>query len=285
MPLKIHHLNCGTMCPHGRRLINGTGGLFEPAEMCCHCLLIESADGLVLVDTGLGTGDIRNPKQLGPGFAALTRPRLLEEETALHQVQALGFKPGDVRHIVVTHLDLDHAGGLPDFPEAQVHIFAPEHHAAMDRASFAEKGRYRPAHFAHRPKWVIHETQGEQWFGFDSIRALPGSRDEILLVPLIGHTRGHCGVAVNTAGAGGGTGGAGWLMHCGDAYFYRDEVNPQHPYCTPGLRLFQNLVQIDGRQRRANQARLLELARSHAADVTLFCAHDPVELARHAQAA
>jgi glyoxylase-like metal-dependent hydrolase (beta-lactamase superfamily II) len=153
-----------------------------------------------------------------------------------------------------------------------VHIFAPEHHAAMDRPSLGEKARYRPAHFAHRPQWVIHETQGERWFGFDSIRTVPGSRDEILLVPLVGHTRGHCGVAVNT--------GAGWLIHCGDAYFYRDEVNPQHPYCTPGLRLFQNLVQIDGAQRRANQARLLQLAREHGSEVDLFCAHDPVELSR-----
>lgn len=278
MSLKIHHLNCGTMCPHGKRLINGHGGLLEAAEMCCHCLLIESADGLVLVDTGLGTGDIRNPAQLGPGFAAVTRPRLLLEETALHQVQALGFKPADLRHIVVTHLDLDHAGGLSDFPEAQVHVFKPEHHAAMERATLAEKGRYRPAQFAHRPKWVLHEIQGEQWNGFDSIRALPGSRDEILLVPLTGHTRGHCGVAVNVAGAG----GNGWMMHCGDAYFYRDEVNPQHPYCTPGLRLFQNIVQIDGAQRRANQARLRELVAARGKDVDLFCAHDPVELARYA---
>ena len=278
MSLKIHHLNCGTMCPHGKRLINGHGGLFESGEMCCHCLLIESADGLVLVDTGLGSGDVRNPAHLGAAFTAIVRPRLVMEETALHQVQALGFKPADVRHIVVTHLDLDHAGGLPDFPEAQVHVFKPEHHAAMARPSLGEKGRYRPAHFAHRPKWVMHETQGEKWNGFDSIRTLPGSRDEILLVPLIGHTRGHCGVAVNT----GGTGGNGWLMHCGDSYFYRDEVNPQHPYCTPGLRLFQNLVQIDGKQRRANQARLRELVAAKGKEVELFCAHDPVELARYA---
>jgi glyoxylase-like metal-dependent hydrolase (beta-lactamase superfamily II) len=116
-------------------------------------------------------------------------------------------------------------------------------------------------------------VQGERWFGFDSIRTLAGSGDEILLVPLVGHTRGHCGVAVNT--------GAGWLMHCGDAYFYRDEVNPQHHYCTPGLRLFQNLVQIDAQQRRANQARLLDLARGHAAEVELLCAHDPEELRRY----
>ena len=33
-----------------------------------------------------------------------------------------GFRREDVRHILVTHLDFDHAGGLPDFPDAVVHV-------------------------------------------------------------------------------------------------------------------------------------------------------------------
>jgi glyoxylase-like metal-dependent hydrolase (beta-lactamase superfamily II) len=53
-------------------------------------------------------------------------------ETAYMQIKELGFNPQDVRHILVTHLDLDHAGGLSDFPEAKVHIFAPEFEAAMN---------------------------------------------------------------------------------------------------------------------------------------------------------
>ncbi|MBL6749982.1 MAG: MBL fold metallo-hydrolase [Nevskia sp.] len=274
---KIHHLNCGTMCPLGRRLIHGEGGWLQPAEMCCHCLLIESADGLVLVDTGLGTADVAHPARLGGLFVGVTRPRLRIEETALHQVQALGFAAGDVRHVVLTHLDLDHAGGLADFPAAAVHVLAAEQQAALARPSAGERARYRPAQFAHGPRWALHQAEGERWFGFDAVQALPGSTDQILLVPLAGHTRGHCGVAVNT--------GAGWLLHCGDAYFFRGEVDPQRPYCTPGLRLFQGLVQVDGRQRHANQARLLELARAHGGEVALFCAHDPAELARLRQGA
>ena len=27
--MRIHHLNTGTMCPIGRRLVNGTGGIFS----------------------------------------------------------------------------------------------------------------------------------------------------------------------------------------------------------------------------------------------------------------
>lgn len=281
MALKIHHLNCGSLCPHGRRLINGDGGWLDTAQLCCHCLLIESRDGLVLVDTGLGTADVQAPtRRLGAGFIALARPRLRMEETALYQLRALGYSPRDLRHIVVTHLDLDHAGGLADFPEAQVHVFAAEHRAATERATRYERIRYRPVQFHHGVQWAVHGEDGEHWFGFRGLRALPGSGDDVLLVPLPGHTRGHCGVAVNT--------GRGWLLHAGDAYFFRDEMNWRQPSCTPALRLHQQLVQFDGEQRLANQERLRSLLRAHERRVRVVCAHDAVELERcreHAAAA
>jgi hypothetical protein len=44
--MRIHHLNTGTMCPIGRRFVNGTGGIFQRARMVCHCLLVETNDGL-----------------------------------------------------------------------------------------------------------------------------------------------------------------------------------------------------------------------------------------------
>ena len=75
MSLNVHHLNCGTMCPACARLINGKGGWLDPAQLVCHVLLIETPkDGLVLVDTGIGTHDIETPSRLGQPFLALTRP-------------------------------------------------------------------------------------------------------------------------------------------------------------------------------------------------------------------
>src|SRR5205823_4654081 len=58
---RVHHLNCGTMCPRGRRLVNGDGSFIADGRVVCHVLLIEAPDGLVLVDTGFGTADITNP--------------------------------------------------------------------------------------------------------------------------------------------------------------------------------------------------------------------------------
>src|SRR5579884_2414908 len=102
--VRIHHLNCGTMCPRGQRLLSGRGSLLGSAKLVCHVLLIEGPDGLTLVDTGFGTGDIRNRDKMDGAFKALTRPHLAPTETAIEQVKARGFQPEDVKHIVLTHL-------------------------------------------------------------------------------------------------------------------------------------------------------------------------------------
>ena len=263
---RIHHLNCGTMCPLGRRLVNGEGSLLRRGQIVCHVLLIEGADGLTLLDTGLGTEDVRNPGRLGLQFRGIAMPKLEEHETAAARVRALGFDPRDVRRIVVTHLDVDHAGGLGDFPEAEVHVFAREHEAAM-------KGhrRYLAAQWAHNPHWVTYDTDGDEWLGFESVRVLPDLDTEVLMIPLPGHSRGHTGIALRMDG--------GWLLHCGDAYFHRREAETP-PHCPPGLQAFQLIMQDDGKLRRQNQERLRELARNHPDDVTLICSHDPVDLER-----
>src|SRR4051794_30627432 len=102
MAFKIHHLNCGTLCPPGGRLVNRS-----PAKLVCHCLLIETDQGLLLVDTGFGLKEVTYPGRfIRPGLSQLIRPKLDESETAIRQVEKLGFSRKDVRHIIVTHLDV-----------------------------------------------------------------------------------------------------------------------------------------------------------------------------------
>jgi glyoxylase-like metal-dependent hydrolase (beta-lactamase superfamily II) len=237
--------------------------------MVCNCLLIEAGNELVLVETGFGSDDVANPKRLGQPFRALVRPRCDPAETAIEKIKALGHSPADVRHIVVTHLDLDHAGGLPDFSDAEVHVFADELASIERPLPLRERGRQVRDQFAHGPKWVSHSVDGDDWFGFESVRILPGIDAEVALVPLAGHSTGHSGVAVNR--------GDGWLLHCGDAYFHHGEIGSPHS-CPAGLRLFQSIVGHDNTARRENQERLRELAAEHADEVALMCAHDPAYL-------
>jgi glyoxylase-like metal-dependent hydrolase (beta-lactamase superfamily II) len=256
------------MCPRGARLLSGQGGLLAAARLACHCLLIEGAEGLVLVDTGFGIDDTRQRRRLGQPFNALVRPRLEEEETATTQLGRLGFAPGDVRHIVTTHLDLDHAGGLADFPDAEVHLLGRELNAAL-HPSWRERLRYVAVQWAHGPRWVEHESGGEEWLGFESVRILPGSDAEILLIPLIGHTRGHTGVAIKRP--------EGWLLHCGDAFFYHGEIETPSR-CPAGMAFYSGLMAANDPARRQNRDRLRELAARQAGEVELICSHDPIYL-------
>lgn len=270
--MRIHHLNTGTMCPIGRRLVNGTGSIFQRARMVCHCLLIETDDGLALVDTGIGLGDIADAARLGPRWVRQTRPRLDPAETALHQVRALGYAPDDVRHVLLTHLDRDHAGGLPDFPKARVHVHRREYDMAVAQRVAAPAGRYIAAQWHHGPDWMFYGDGGEDWFGFKGVRALGDREPDLLMIPLPGHTPGHCGIAVR--------GKDRWLLHAGDGYFFHGQIQDPPVRAPLMLGFFQRKADIDRAARLANQERLRQLNASHRAEVTIINSHDPEDYER-----
>ena len=271
--MRSWHLNCGTMRPLGGRLINGEGGITEAARLVCHCLVVETErDGLVLIDTGFGEHDLGKRGRLHTLSLKLLGAKLGEDEPAVRQLARLGHEPSDVRHIVLTHLDLDHAGGLADFPLAEVHVYADELEAALKPKTLLDRRRYQKVTWAHQPRWNQHRVEGERWKGFECVRQIQGLPPEILLVPLAGHTRGHCAIGVETP--------EGFLLHAGDAYFHAGQVQPSHPFCPPGLEMFQKLVADDDVTRRHNLERLRDLVRDHGDEVRVFSAHDPDELDR-----
>ncbi|GAB3136269.1 MBL fold metallo-hydrolase [Microbispora hainanensis] len=266
--MKIHHLNCGSM----RKLEPIDDGL-PSAHAVAHCLLVETdRDGLVLVEAGLGLGNVRDPAgSLAADWTEMVEPVLDPAETAVRQVERLGYAPADVRHILLTHLDVDHSGGLPDFPDARVHVLEEELTAALAEAP---SRRYRPAHWAHGPRWETYGTgAGEEWFGFGGVRRPHGLPADFLLVPLGGHTAGHAAVAVRDGGR--------WLLHAGDAYFYHGELRADEPQPHPLLDLVQTGSQVDAELRLRNRDRLRGLVRDHADEVEVFSAHDPWELRRY----
>jgi glyoxylase-like metal-dependent hydrolase (beta-lactamase superfamily II) len=242
-----------------------------PRDWVAHCLLVETADRIVLVDTGFGTDDVREGRRrIGRVAPTLIGFDLREEDTALAQLPGLGVDPASVTDVVLTHLDLDHAGGLADFPDARVHVHATELDAAR-HPRLDERMRYVPAQWAHGPRWVEHREGGETWCGFESVTVID---DDLVLVPLHGHSRGHSGVAVRRPGVGDGEGDR-WLLHAGDAYFFTgDKESPRR--CPPALEVFQRALAAEDRKRADNLARLQSLHAEHP-EVTVFCAHDQQE--------
>lgn len=266
--MRVHHLNCGTMCPlAGGAIGSGTG--LRRGAMICHCLALETErDGVILIDTGWSTRECAEPSLLPGAFRRLTGPTLRVDECAVRQLAARGFAATDVRHVVVTHLDLDHAGGLSDFPHATVHVHQRELDAARARATANERRRYLPHQWEHQPIFAPVAETGDTWRGLPAVRRLPGLTADVGLVPLHGHTRGHSAVVVET--------GAAAILHAGDAYFHHDELGTERkaPF---GLRAFQRFMAVDNRARLGSQDALRQLHRDHP-DVAIFSAHDPAEL-------
>ena len=265
MIYQVHHLHCGRMCPLFAPLFGQKGA---KAEIVCHCLLIETDQGLVLVDTGLGVQDYLHPQlRLGRLIPKLSRIQHDLALTALAQIQKLGFKSSDVKHILLSHLDFDHAGGIADFPNAMVHVLSTEFNASFN-LSTKHKMRYRPQQFQNHRYWNFIDPQvGEAWFNLSRIRSFQLFQDEILMIALPGHSTGHCGIAIRQA--------TGWLLYCGDAYYSHLSLDPNNKLSI--LNRTEQFLAENNTLRLESLNKLQDLSQMHS-EIEIICAHDPIEL-------
>ncbi len=275
--LKIHHLNSATLRLRFARVFDGSRRFFDDRLSCVtHCLVVETSNaGLVLVDAGFSSREMNHPERISPIFQFTFRPLWKNEETALAYVRALGLEPRDVRYIILTHLDFDHAAGIADFPWATVHVYAPELQAARSGKSWRDRIRYDRKVLATHEHWESHSEESEKsFYGLRNIPLGGSLGEEFALIPLPGHSAGHCGVAV--------CGQNGWLVHAGDAYMAHDELEPA-PHGPAHTGIFQPVMQEDGRARKDSLNLLSNTYFTYPKEVRVFCAHDRVEFEALAQ--
>ena len=150
-----------------------------------------------------------------------------------------------------------------------VHLLDTELQAALHPRGLMERYAYRPEHWAHNPRWQPHTLGDETWFGLPATAPIRVGEAAFRLVPLPGHTRGHCAVALRTS--------AGWLLHCGDAYGYHRQVDPRQPYRHPNGPLLETLVTRGFNMPRRHWLTLRHLQQDHPGLIHPFCSHDTHE--------
>lgn len=224
--------------------------------------MVRRDSGIVLVDTGIGLHDIADPaSRIGREAIDAAGFQFIPAVTAANQLSALGISIADVTDIVMTHCDPDHAGGLSDFPHAKIHLSIEE-----QRNLESGNQRYSQSQFSHDPHFVTYQDDDCETLGLPSRRVQTASNADIRLIPLFGHTNGHCGVAVRV--------NDNWSLHVGDAYYLRDELTTEnHP-----IDELATLRSDNNDSRLESLNRLRKLTQRTDVNLTYFGYHDVNEL-------
>ncbi|WP_437736327.1 N-acyl homoserine lactonase family protein [Sorangium sp. So ce1335] len=240
--LRLHVLLCGFEILEKTVSTRDRGGRFILAEPVS-AYLIETARGYVLVDTGLNSALVHDPALREEHYTkqGIRPPVILPEHELAHQLAQIGVRPQDVRHVILTHMHLDHAGNLAMFQDARVSVQRAEHAHAFSPD--------------HGPAWFErdYDLPGLRWDLVDGDwEALPGV--EVVLTR--GHTPGHQSVVVTLKETGSVVivGDAGDLVEN-----FADEVLPGES--------------VDDEAALASIRRLKRIARERGA--RLLLGHDP----------
>ncbi|KAK9900534.1 Metallo-hydrolase/oxidoreductase [Cystobasidium minutum MCA 4210] len=152
-----------------------------------YCVLIEHPhEGLILWETGAG---VKYPEVAGPVYSDAF-PRVIYEprhdlKTA---IASTGHVYTDVKHIIIGHLHVDHAGGLDIFQGTDVPVWVHEKElksAFFSVATGADVGVYLPDYLDLKLNW---KTFNETILDF---------AQGITLHHLPGHTEGLIGMQLN----------------------------------------------------------------------------------------
>jgi len=170
------------------------GGWFTGRRVSHTVALVRHPQGLLLIDTGLGE-DIERQFAAEMPWALRLLMSFDEARSANSQLKAAGLDPTEVSDLLLTHLHWDHAGGIEDFPQAEV--WHPQQ--GIDEAiSTAED---ESAFFLSQL-----DSPSIRWHPFlfddEPYETFPVSKDfygdgSIVLVPMPGHTETSLGIFLN----------------------------------------------------------------------------------------
>jgi glyoxylase-like metal-dependent hydrolase (beta-lactamase superfamily II) len=158
--------------------------------------LIEHPEGLIVVDTG-ETARVAESgyfPRWHPYFRLGLREWVAPEQEIGPQLRALGFSPGDVRWVVLTHFHTDHAGGLAHFAANEVVSSRIDYR--FSRGLLGKARGFLPQHWPQGFAPTLTDFPDAPFGPFPASTTLTAAGD-VHLVATPGHTPGHLSVAVD----------------------------------------------------------------------------------------
>jgi N-acyl homoserine lactone hydrolase len=179
-----------------RRLSVLTDGNWTP-WLPTYAWVVDHPDGVIVVDTGQGAHLLDAARSLHPYHRWEVAFRLEREEEIGPQLRALGIGARDVKHVVLTHLHVDHDGGLAHFPQTKILVSRGELATAR-----GWKGRLRGYLPQRWPTWfdpVPLDLARDPYGPFSASTRLTAAGD-VVAVATPGHTPNHVSVVVEDQG-------------------------------------------------------------------------------------
>ena len=200
--MRVHPITTGTvMYPvdafyaRGGRLagLHSLGFRSKRMEIPIPAFILEHPGaGVVLIDTGFHRSVAVEPKKnMGPVLGRLFKSTMRPEEAIPDQLRERGIEPHEVKVVVMTHLHVDHASGVSQFPDATFIVTRREWESATDGQQL--RHGYVPRQFDHAFDWRVVDFDGPDVSSFASFgRSLDLFGDgSVRLVNTPGHTLGH----------------------------------------------------------------------------------------------
>ena len=159
--------------------------------------VVDHPEGVIVVDTGQGTHLLEAGRSLDPYHRWQVVFRIERDQEIGPQLRALGVGPRDVKRVVLTHLHVDHDGGLAHFPETEILVSPGELRTAsgwLGRARGYLPNRW-PSWFDPVPLHLAAEPYGP----FAASKRLTRAGD-VVVVATPGHTADHISVIVEDDG-------------------------------------------------------------------------------------
>lgn len=183
-------------------------------------LIHHPSAGPLLVDTGLHPSIATDPEaNLGRLAASFTEPEVTKGEDVPARLRAKGIEPTALRTVVMTHLHVDHASAVSEFPGAAFIVSKAEWEDATSGLLPILK-YYRPQQFDHAFDFRTVDYEAASINSFSTFgRSFDLFGDgSVVLVSTPGHSAGHQSVVLNT--------GTGPFVIAGDAIFLEDQLEP-----------------------------------------------------------